>query len=294
VAAGAELDAQGLLVGSAESPEQYGERLRALKTNTLAMREALGTEGRYDVEGFVVSAEEEIPETLFADAAEVTRRLYAFSIDWVPGFFINPSFSLFFGGCAFYFYPDFFALFIIRKCFADRERWLIYSRTELLAHELCHVARLGLMSSVFEETFAYQTATSRFRRIMGSIFRRPSDSFLFLGSTLVLLLAQIVRTLFVPGLWIAPFWLGVAGVFAFLLARHVQHRRLFARAGQNLAGLAAADAGAVLFRCTDAEVFAISRLSDVEALREWIGERAAASYRWQVLIRRFPSVGPST
>ena len=291
--AAAELDAMGLLVGREESAAAYGERLDALRSNTLAMREALARDGRYEVEGFTVSASEEIPSDLFEEASAVTRDLYGFAIRWVPGFFINPSFSLLFGGCAFYFYPDFFALFIIRKCFSVRERWLIYSRTELLSHELCHVARLGLMSTVFEETFAYQTATSGFRRMVGSIFRRPSDSFMFLGSALVLLLGQMVRTLVAPWLWIAPFWGVVLLVFAFLIVRHIGHRRVFSRALACLSRLVGGDAGAVLFRCTDEEIEAIATLGSINGLRAWLTARVSSEFRWQVIAHRYPALSSS-
>lgn len=289
--AAATLDARGLLVGRGETAAEYGERLRALRHNTLAMREGLARDGRYEIEGLEVAAAAEIPPPHFEAAAAATRSLYAFAIDWVPGFFIDPSFSLLFGGCAFYFYPDFFALFIIRKCFAERERWLIYNRTELLAHELCHVARVALQSVQFEETFAYQTSKSRFRRWVGSVFRQPADSFLFLGSTLLLLAAQVVRTLVLPRLWIIPFWLSVAGVFAFFTVRQVRHRRRFGRAAAHLDVLVPGSGLAVLFRCTDEEVLALADLGEPPALREWLEERRrGGEFRWQVLARRFPQL----
>jgi hypothetical protein len=147
------------------------------------------------------------------------------------------------------------------------------------------------MSTMFEETFAYQSSTSAFRRWGGSIFRRPADSFLFLGSTLLLLLAQVVRTLLLPALWIAPFWLGVIAVFVFFALRQVRHCRRFGQAVAHLDNLVPGEGMAVLFRCTDEEVQAIAGCGAPETLRAWIAERlATGEFRWQVLVRRFPGL----
>ena len=145
-----QLDAAGLLMGADETLPDYAERLRCLRRNLERMEDDLQGERSFTVEGVTVRRDWRIPAELFTEAHADTERLYGFRLEWVPGFFINPRHSLLFGGCAFYFFPDFFALFIIRRAFATRSRWLIYSRRELLAHELCHVARVALGSQQFE------------------------------------------------------------------------------------------------------------------------------------------------
>ncbi len=42
-------------------------------------------------------------------------------------------------------------------------------RQELLAHELCHIARIALDSTLYEETFAYQVSPSPLRRLWDAI-----------------------------------------------------------------------------------------------------------------------------
>ncbi|MBT3374213.1 MAG: hypothetical protein HN742_09595 [Lentisphaerae bacterium] len=282
-----ELDARGFLIGADESLDQYVTRLRCLQGNIEEMDGELTQTGRFEVEGVELSDDDRIPEALFERVKGKTEELFRFTIDWVPGFFINPSQGWLFGGCAFYFYPDFFALFIIRRSFANRERWLIYSRDELLAHELCHVARIAMESDVFEETFAYRTATSPFRRAVGSVFRSPMDSYLLLGSTLVLLIAQLVRVLLFHSMPIWPFWGLVLLVVASFAGRQQHGQRVCSAALRRLSSVNEEDALAVLFRCSDEEVLWLSRCQEDASFLTWMAGKAESSVRWQVIRARF-------
>jgi len=287
-AAAADVDTRGVLVGSRESPEEWIERIRKLLANVGRMEDALRETGSFTVEDVSVQASDRIPGELYAAAGDITDALYGFRANWVPGFYVNPSFGWLFGGCAFYFYPDFFAMFIIRRAFAHREKWLFYDRVELLAHELCHVARAGFMSRRFEETLAYQTATSRFRRTIGGVFRSPWDGYVLLGSTWVLLLAQVLRFWVFPWLPGWPFWLLVVAVVGFFALRHGKDLRTFRRARGNIERIAVENrAAAVLFRCTDEEIDALARLDEPDALRQWVEHRVRSSRRWQIVHERF-------
>lgn len=287
LAALVELDARGLLMGANETAEAYAARLRELREHYGVMEAALAEEGRYEIEGVAVDAHARIPSELFGRARAVTRDMYGFDADWVPGFFVDMTFGWFFGGCAFHFFPDFFTLFIIRRSFAERERWLIYNRDELLAHEMCHVARVALDSTVFEEVFAYQTATTGFRRSVGSVFRSPLDSYMLLGVTAILLAAQVLRLFVFPSLWIAPFWGLVLAVGVFLGWRQWRCRGAFSRALANLAGRAGSDAMAACYRCTDEEIVRLGQLTDSGELSEWLDYRCRTSTRWRVIEARF-------
>ena len=282
-------DASGLLLGADESAADFAKRIRLFQTNRQKLEDALQKDGKYDAEGIIVTPNDRIPNSLFAKIADHTKRLYRFEIDWVPGFFIDPSFSLLFGGCAFCSYPDFFTMFIIRRSFKTQEKWLIYNRDELLAHELCHVARIALLSEEFEETFAYQTSASSFRKLIGGIFRKQTDSFLFLGVTFVLLFAQILRTQWLHTMPIWPFWSLVGLVFTWLLIRHAFHCRRLGIAQRHIAELFGKEnALPVLFRCTDEELHRFAAKSPND-LKTWILEQN--SLRWQVIRKRFPLRG---
>ena len=279
-------DANGFLLGADEPSADFAKRIRLFQTNVQKMEDALRKDGKYDAEGIIVTPNDRIPNTLFNKIAEHTKRLYRFQIDWVPGFFIDPSFSLLFGGCAFCSFPDFFTMFIIRRSFKTQEKWLIYNRDELLAHELCHVARIALLSEEFEETFAYQTSASSFRKLIGGIFRKQTDSFLFLGVTFILLFAQILRTQWLQAIPIWPFWSLVGLVFAWLLIRHAFHCRRLGIAQRHIAELFGADnALPVMFRCTDEELHRFAS-TQPQTLKTWISEQT--SLRWQIIRKRFP------
>ncbi len=280
------LDANGFICGHGEDAAAFTERLRTLRQNIAAMEHSLAEQGTFTVEDLTVAATERIPAELFREVAAHCQELYRFNIDWVPGFFINPKTSLLFGGCAFYFYPDFFALFIIRRSFRDRDRWLIYRRQELLAHELCHVARIGLESHDYEETFAYQTASSRFRRLLGGLFRRQRDSFLFLGATLLVLAAQLVRTFWLWHLPVWPFWAGLAAVAGLLAHQHRQACRRLNAAQAAATAIFGDNALAVLFRCTDQDIHDLARLPH-DAVMTWLDRQCDRRLRWQIIRHRF-------
>ncbi len=285
----AQLDADGFICGREEDAVAFTERLRRLRHNIAVMEQALADQGTFTVEDLTVSAPERIPPQLFLEVASHCQDLYRFRIDWVPGFFINPKTSLLFGGCAYYFYPDFFALFIIRRTFRDRDHWLIYRRQELLAHELCHVARIGLESMDYEETFAYQTAASPFRRLAGGLFRRQRDSFLFLGAALLVLAGQLIRTFWLSNLPTWPLWAVMAAIAGWL---GIQHRTACRRLGDAMTATRAAfgdQARAVLFRCTDQEIRDLARLPH-ESVLTWVNRQCEQHLRWKIIRHRFPPV----
>ena len=281
-----ELDRRGLLLGARETLDKYAARLECLRRNIQKMEDSLEAESCFQIDDLTLQAEERIDASQFSEARDITDSKYGFSIDWVPGFYINPRMGWLFGGCAFYFFPDFFAVFILRRAFASRQRWLIYDRSELLAHELCHVARLPLQSHQYEEQFAYQTSTSAFRRAVGGTFRGAGDSLLLLAPTFLLLAAQICRLFLWAAIPIWPFWGLVLLAAAFLFTRgHLSQKRL-KKARQNLqkAGISATDP--VLFRCTDKEIDELADAPENQAT-DIISRWQQSAPRWQVITQRF-------
>ncbi len=292
LAALAELDALGLFLAPGESPAAFVAGVRALDARLREFEAELAAAGRCDLgEGVKLEAGHRIPPERFADAWEITERLFAFRAEWAPGFYVDPTFSWLFGGCAFTFDPERFAVFIIRAAFATRDRWLIYGREELLAHEACHVARMPLVSERFEERHAYGTAATAFRRRFGSLFRKPSDSLFFLGATLLLLAAQSAQLWLLPRLPMVPFWGTVGAILLFLLVRDARDTRVFAAAGRALATRFGGQAGAVRFRCTDGEIAELARLAP-SGLDGWLEAKTHDDWRWRVIRHRF--LAPAT
>ena len=283
-----ELDARGVFCGDDEDAQTLAERIRALQENQRKFNLTLQEQGQAEIEDLSVRQQDQIPPELFEQPAQITERLFRFNIDWTSGFFVDPAGGLFFGGCAYYFFPDFFVLFIIRRSFKDKPGWLFYQRDELLAHELCHVSRVALKSQVYEEILAYQTATTAFRRFFGGIFRRPADSFAFIGLAVLLFAAQLGRALFLPALPAWPAWLPLTLFCAWLLRRHLGDMRRLRQAGKNLTAYFPADSvQALLFRCTDREILALAELERRENLLTWLHNRQQSSLRWRVIMARF-------
>lgn len=283
----AELDAMGIFPGVGETAAAFAGRLETLNRNTAKMEEALRQRGKYTVEGVTVAANSRIPAAVFAGPLAHTGRLFGFRCDWVPGFFFTARPLSFFGGYAFYFFPEFFAMFMARREFAKKPKFLFIDRDELVAHEMCHIARASLESHAFEELFAYQTAATGFRRFAGGVFREQSDSFLFLGATFFLLFWQMLRAFLLPQLPASVGWLVLAADLLFLVLRHLRTYRQFLRAREKLASLYgdAAAARAVLFHASDSEIPRLAANARPDRLlEEWSG----AELRWQVVRKRFP------
>lgn len=282
------MDSRGLSPAVCEDAEAFATRLDALRNSLASMEHKLSTDGQTDVDTLTLHAKDRIPSTLYANPHEHTSDLYGFKCDWVPGFFTNPAFSWLFGGCTFSFPPDFFTIFIIGNKLRKKSRFLCYDRDEILAHELCHVARAGLNSMEFEEHFAYQTAKSPFRRAFGGIMHTQKDSMLFLFACLVLVAAQILLPIYAPEMPIR--WLGwtfFAAVMLFFIIRHLNSTRIFNKAQRKLAetfsGRNGLDARMLLFHATDTEIREIAK---TDSTRELIDDYAKRELRWQIALSR--------
>jgi hypothetical protein len=282
----AELDARGFLIGPDEALADYAKRLKEIRDNVLQLQVDLKTGPKQFFE-FSLLAKDRIPLSVYrGDAESATRGLYDFSIDWVPGFYTNTSMGILYAGCALYAYEDFFAVFILRKSFQKKSRWLIYSRTELMAHELCHIARIGFRSQVYEEYFAYQTASSGFRRFIGGVLRSTRDTWLMLGSVLALLVIQIANVM--SGSHTVWGFAIPLAAGAYLLGRYLLALRRVRQAQHNLASAFGQEAALpLLFRASDRDIAQLAPLAAPDELRKWIAERAKGSTRWQVNQRRY-------
>lgn len=284
----AQLDARGIFCADNENAAEFAARVRLLNTKNLELEQTLASEGSASIEDVSIQQQDRIPDNLFQEPQELTEKLYRFKADWVAGFFVDPAYGLLFGGCAYYFYPDFFALFIIRRSFRDKARWLVYQRSELLAHELCHVARVSFMAHIFEEIFAYKTATTAFRRFFGGIFRSPKDSFLFIGASCLLLMNQICRAFLFPQLPSWPMWSLLAITLAWLILRLLRDMKILRKAQKHLAFIfPKQNILPVIFRCNDHEIRELATLNEPHNAQTWLNNRKSASLRWKISCSRF-------
>ena len=198
-----------------------------------------------------------------------------------------------FAGCAMYSLEDFFAVFVIRNAFRRKEKWLIYSRTELIAHELCHIAHIGFDVKDYEELLAYQTATSRFRRLFGGVLRSSKDTYMLLGSVIFLLVAQIVNITFRPPLEWQNFPMplimgGVLFVFSWILTCYLHKLFTFRTACKRFSErITRNHILPILFRCSYEEIREISALKNKEILETWLTDKQRESVRWRIITNKY-------
>lgn len=283
------LDSLGFLVGPNETFEDFRHRLLKLSDALKEFDEKLA-QGADEVEildGITVCKDKRIPDEIIKEAGKVTEHYYRFSISWAPGFFMSKDIGWLWGGCALADVEQTLTVFLIRSSFMNKRRWFIYDRRELLAHELCHTARHVINDNTLEEFFAYQTAPSKIRRYMGNCFIYKHDAILFLLPTIILLVAQVVKSFSTYNYPIWPFWILALAYPAFLLVRNNIARVVFFRACSKLIAFGFVDALAILFRCDWHTVMEVSLLPSPEAFRRFVHKKACANLNWRVIQHRF-------
>ncbi|WP_337747992.1 hypothetical protein [Victivallis vadensis] len=292
LARGVELDGAGFLPRRGESAEQFFRRVETILGIHREFEAELAAAGEVGVYGLQLRLQDRIPDEIIGEAEEVTDRLYSFRTRHVPGFFLSRDVGLLWGGCMICDPDHPLSVFLIRGAFRKRQRWLFYNRRELLAHELCHSMRQSLEEITLEEYFAYQTSPSRLRRYLGNCFIREYDAIWFVIPALLLLLAQVAQSFWLPGLPVWPFWPVALAYPAFLLIRNGISRRLVKRAAKKLAAFGVEKPSAVLFRLDRGEIRRIGAMERPGEFEQYAAERKESDFRWAILYARFLTGNP--
>ena len=200
-----------------------------------------------------------IPRNIANEALEKTAGLYDVRPDWVPGFFADESFGLLWGGCALSDKESNLVLFIIRKLFLKKRKFLFYDRQELMAHELTHAAHQSIDELKYEEYFAYRTAESPLRRFFGGCFIYKYDALCFLLPILLLPVVQFANIFAGIELPMSLFYLLAAVYPVFLVIRCFAAWQSAAQARKNLIKNALKHPDAILFRMTAGEIRSLAR-----------------------------------
>ena len=292
LARGVELDGAGFLPRRGESAEQFFRRVETILGIHREFEAELAAAGEVGVYGLQLRSQDRIPDEIIGEAEEVTDRLYSFRTRHVPGFFLSRDVGLLWGGCMICDPDHPLSVFLIRGAFRKRQRWLFYNRRELLAHELCHSMRQSLEEITLEEYFAYQTSPSRLRRYLGNCFIREYDEIWFVIPALLLLLAQVAQSFWLPRLPVWPCWPVALASPAFLLIRNGISRRLVKRAAKKLAVFGVAKPSAVLFRLDREEIRRIGAMEQPGEFEQYAAERKESDFRWAILCARFLTGNP--
>lgn len=123
--------------------------------------------------------------------------LYKIENTWVPVIYSNHSLPKWQGGIAWIFQLEeggpLGAFIQLAKKLKKKGRSLfgIYSKEEIIAHELLHISRMAFNEPKFEEILAYRTSPSKFRRWVGPLFQSSKESFLLLFLFSMILLGDI-------------------------------------------------------------------------------------------------------
>lgn len=285
-----ELDKAGFLPLPGESSDAFAGRFQKSQTGFETFRQELESGGRAVLfDEIEVTPEQRIPDEVIGEAAEKTEELYAFRNFRVPGFFLTREVGLLWGGCMIGDPDCGLAVLLLRGAFRCRKRWLVYSRDELLAHELCHAMRQSLTEPSLEEFFAYQTSPSRLRRITGNCFIHDYDAFLFLLPAVLLFAASLVQSFFLGSLPLLPFWLPVILCPGYLILRSFRSIRIVRKAERALHLAGVGKPMPLLFRSTLAELRTLGACRTAEEVSASIEKFAAQELRWQIIKQRFLS-----
>lgn len=224
---------------------------------------------------------------ILSEGAARTEELFGFSAVNVPGYFLKRGMGLLWAGCSL---TDEVGnrVIALRKEFKNTQRWLVYDRSELLAHEQVHAMRALLdEDETYEEHFAYMTSKSSFRRFTGNCFRNRMDTMIFLGGLGLLFLAELAVTFqILPALSLNYFLVIALFYPACLLIQNIMTRHVYFKARKHLADAGFARPDALLCRATTEEIRWIAKLKG-EELAALLEKLKNTELRWVIALRRF-------
>lgn len=287
------LDSQGYFLAPEEAREAFLERVSALQKFQENVQKQLSDTGKFELEGLVYQKDECVSEKDLFACQNQSKDKYQFQLNYVPAFFSSKGLNFLFGGMAICFEDtenkfkkgELFSIFQLRKCFREKEKFLIYTRNEIISHEVCHVARAKFNALEYEEFFAYQTSDSAFRRLVSPMLWRGSDMVVLMLLLLVVFAGQIYGTFishdfsyYIYG-WI-PFFL----YLTFLSTRSYFSRKVLSRLRLKLIEHCKTPdlVDAVLFRMTDKEIHEAEKSPN---LKEYLASKN--DLRFQVIRKRF-------
>lgn len=284
----AELDTQGLLLGDNEDQDTFFNRADELVKSLDEIDQKVESPTGFEIEkNMTLYANNRIEKSLIIASQERLKTTYGVELDWVPCFYPERDLGLLWAGCTLGFEELPYPIILLKRAFAKNEKYLkIYTRSELITHELAHAARMGLHSIRFEELLAYKLSTSTLRRAIGNCFQTLTDALLFFVPMLALCAIQFLTVIFkieIPHFY----WLIAMGLTccapAYLLLRNEYEKHLFSKAILNLKKIKIQAPQAVLFRCTDQEIIQLAKTENMEA---FLKERES-NLRWKVIIKRW-------
>jgi len=202
------------------------------------------------------------------------KKLFDINPDWVEVTYSKKGLHFWEGGCTWI--EENRVTLQLTKALEKRKSYLgIYSKEELLAHEMVHVVRQAFEEPIFEEILAYKTSTSKFRRYFGPLFRTSRET----KGVIFLFLAFLAAAIVTPFYKIAAF--SLFALFAGGLMRLFRTHQIFSRANRKLAKLTNEDKALfIMMRLKDREIIRFSKMRE-EEIRAYIEKMQKIDMRWQ-------------
>jgi hypothetical protein len=283
-----EWNEQGFIPGPEESEVAFQERVIFCQNLQQNLVQTVGTNLPFEVND---SQSQEV----LKEALPLTQNLYGITPSWVSLFFSNYQLALWHGGCAWIFQLNeqtpTAAFLQLRARFRHSSNFLgIYQRRELIAHELAHVGRMLYQEPQFEEFFAYQSSSSRWRRWLGPIVQSSKESFFFILLLGFVILSDFALLSLGPKMATIAWGIKLLPVIFIVLAlsRLIWRHQTLKRCLQQLETLFSPQlARQFLYRLRDDEIKQFSQF-DSSQIREFIDKAAEQSFRWRFLKMLYP------
>jgi len=201
------------------------------------------------------------------------NEIYGISPNWIPAYYLDRGLPFLTGGMAVHYKNkdshNWETFFQLKKHFKTKSKWFIYSAGEIVSHEMCHVARSSLNSNRYEETIAYQTSSSLFRRYIGGALVNPSDNLIFLIAVFWMLLCSIFLIqfdFFFFGMDFGPLVL----ITSLGLVRNHNIRKELNTCKKKLHLLFGESYHKILFRLSDSEIKQLSKCRNHDIHDWWL------------------------
>jgi len=276
----------GLIPGPQEELEAFAKRVNY----SLNLKDHLPEELKANLSDGTVHK----PEVLIP-ATEKLKKIYDCAPTWTPLFFSNYKLPFWNGGCAWIFQmtedSPTSALIQLRQAFNKSSKYLgLYTKDELLTHELSHVGRMMFQEPKFEELLAYRTAKSSYRRWLGPLVQSSAESALFLLFLFMLVVFDVfLLALDRPDAYFLAIWLKIIPILVIIaaLARLWKRQKTYASCIENLKMCLKSDkAEAVAYRLQDNEISLFSKIEPQE-IRDYAIHKMKHELRWQIIFKSY-------
>lgn len=275
----------GFLPGPTETEAEFLERIHFCLNLQKHLTENSSIE-------FPFELNEQISNHSLLDIFPLTEKLFGIRPDWVLLFFSNYHLAPWHGGCAWIFQltenTPIAAFLQLRSAFKQNNSYLgLYKRSELIAHELSHVSRMMYDEPRFEEFFAYQTSSSKWRRFFGPIIQSSRESLFFIGILALIIFTDIALISTGSSPYVEKISIGLKFLpIAFFLLAFVRlcfRKHQFDQSLANLQTIYPKEIATHLhYRLLDEEIVLFSKLNPDE-IKKFIENQKSHSFRWEFL-----------